>query len=89
MFKSNILAVFSVLFIVTHLLYCKLLKLKIQSSYFIQTINLFFPKSLLGSVTCKNCAKKSQNCRVIQNHDDGLKEGLKKQCLYCRIIRLD
>ena len=58
-----------------------MLKLKIQSSYFIQTINLFFPKSLLGSVTCKNCAKKSQNCRLIQNHDEGLKEGLKKQCV--------
>ena len=42
---------------------------------------IIFYKSLLGSVACKNCAKKSQNCRVIQNHDEGLKEGLKKQCI--------
>ena len=82
MFKSNILAVFSfVIYSNISSLYCKLLKLKIRSSYFIQTINLFFLKSLLGSVTCKNCAKKSQNCRVIQNHDEGLKKGLKKQCI--------
>ena len=79
MFKSNTMTVFSFLFIVTY--YYKLLKLKIESSCFIQTIKLFFPTSLLGSVTCKNCAKKTQNCRVIQNHDKGLKEGLKKQCL--------
>ena len=79
MFKSNTMTVFSFLFIVTY--YYKLLKLKIESSYFIQTIKLFFPTSFLGSVTCKNCAKKTQNCRVIQNHDKGLKEGLKKQCL--------
>ena len=79
MFKSNTMTVFSFLFIVTY--YYKLLKLKIESSYFIQTIKLFFPTSLLGSVTCKNCAKKTQNCRVIQNHDKGLKEGLKKHCL--------
>ena len=79
MFKSNTMTVFSFLFIVTY--YYKLLKLKIESSYFIQTIKLFFPTSLLGSVTCKNCAKKTQNCRVIQNHDKGLKEGWKKQCL--------
>ena len=79
MFKSNTMTVFSFLFIVTY--YYKLLKLKIESSYFIQTINLYFPTSLLGSVRCKNCAKKTQNCRVIQNHDKGLKEGLKKQCL--------
>ena len=77
MFKSNILAVFSLLFIVTFLHYTvKLLKLKIQSSYFIQTINLIFPKYLLGSVTCKNCAKKTENCRVIQNHDEGLKSSV-------------
>ena len=25
--------------------------------------------------------KKSQNCRVIQNDEEGLKEGLKKQCI--------
>ena len=81
------MTVFSFLFIVTY--YYKLLKLKIESSYFIQTIKLFFPTSLLGSVTCKNCAKKTQNCRVIQNHDKGLKEGLKKQCLLWKIIRLD
>ena len=37
--------------------------------------------SLFGSVTCKNCVKKSQNCRVIQIHDEGLMEGLKKQCI--------
>ena len=55
--------------------------MKIQSSYFIQTINLFFPKSLLGSVTCKNYAKKSQNCRVIQNHDDGLKVCKSSDCI--------
>ena len=42
---------------------------------------LIFSKVSLGSVTCKNCAKKSQNCRLIQNHDEGLKEGLKKQCV--------
>ena len=42
---------------------------------------IIFYKSLLGSVACKNCAKKSQNCRVIQNHDEGLKKGLKKQCI--------
>ena len=46
-----------------------------------QTINLFLPKSLLGSVTFKNFAKKPRNCRVIQSHDEGLKKGLKKQCV--------
>ena len=49
--ESNILAVFSSLFIVDSSLYCKLLKLEIESSYFILSINLFFPKSLLGTVT--------------------------------------
>ena len=60
-----------------------------QWSYFIQTINLFFPKSLLGSVTCKNCAKKSQNCKVIWNHDKDWKKVLKSSVFQDYKTRLD
>ena len=49
--------------------------MEIESSYFILSINLLFSKSLLGSVTCKNFPKKSQNCRVLENHAQGLKTG--------------
>ena len=45
---------------------------------FYPNYQLIFPKSPFGSVTCKS--QKSQNCSVIQNHDEGLGEGLKKQC---------
>ena len=40
---------------------------------------LIFPKSLLGSVTCKNCLNKLQSCRVIQNYDQGFKTRLDRE----------
>ena len=49
--------------------------MEIESSYSMLSINLVFSRSLLGSVTCKSGPKKSQNCRAIQNHDQGLKTG--------------
>ena len=60
------MTVFSMLFIVTYFFATlRIVKAGIESSYFILPINLFFPKSLFRSVTCKTCPKKSEHCRVI------------------------
>ena len=71
--ESNILAVFSFLFIATSFLaIMQIVKARNRTKLFCLIYQLIFSKiSMWKYFTCKSYLKKSQNCRRIQNHDQG------------------